>query len=97
MAQDLTVDNVDDIIRNTLRTDFSEIKQKLLNIERMVQEDLNLDKNQGGEIPGSQTKLDRISAQLDDVNNQLKPLSSTLTQILRDTAEIKQKLSEIRF
>lgn len=97
MAQDLTVDNVDDIIRNTLRNDFNEIKQRLQNVERMMQEDLQLDKNQKGEIPDSQSKLDHLSMQIDSVNNQLKPLAEMIAQINRDVAEMKQKINEIKF
>ena len=82
MANYLTVDNADDIIRRTLKEDLAEIKRKIDNLERLVKEDISLDRRQDDERPDSETKLDFLSSRIDNLQN--------------DTTAVRNEINELR-
>ncbi|MDD3648407.1 MAG: hypothetical protein PHS44_07990 [Candidatus Dojkabacteria bacterium] len=85
MAQPVTTDNMDDIIRNTLKTDLDYIKSRLYTLENMVREDLAVDKTQRGGSPDTDRKIESMYQRIEELKFELvtvKNLVDNLSQVL---------------
>lgn len=94
MPRDLTADNVDDIIRDTLKTNFDELTRRIAALETLVREDLALDKTQSLDTKPSDSKLDHISSRIDGLKNDLYLLKTQVDQMRVEIANIIRILSE---
>lgn len=92
MAQPLTTDNVDDIIRNTVRENFNDISNRLRALEQLVREDLSLDKTQKDGSPDENTKLDNIYSKIDEVRMETNLIKEELKLMKEALQLMAQKL-----
>lgn len=94
MPRELTADNVDDIIRDTLKTNFDELTRRITVLESLVREDLALDKTQSLDTKPSDSKLDHISSRIDGLKNDLYVLKTQIDQMRIEIANIISMLSD---
>jgi len=95
MAQALTTDNIDDIIRQTLRANFKDINYKLKTIAKLIRTDIALDKGQGDELPDSSSRLDSIYSKLDEIKTDFNLLREELKGFREQIQLLNEKLKEI--
>lgn len=95
MAQPLTTDNADEVIKRVVRDDFSNIINRLKAIEDLVRRDLSLDRKQKDEIPDSESRLNSINSRVDRVRTEVNLLREDLKGIKEQLQLIATKVEEI--
>lgn len=99
MAKDLTYDNIDDVIRDTVKADFSEIHSRLRTIEQLVKDDLAVDKKENDGDRTVEIKLDHIYADIDKLKKdilELKNLQLKMFEILQHQTQLLTALQTRR-
>ncbi|MBU0975779.1 MAG: hypothetical protein ABIE03_02445 [Patescibacteria group bacterium] len=94
MSQPVTTDNMDDIIRNTLRTDLEFIKSRLYTLENMVREDLAVDKTQRGGNPDTDRKIETIYQRMEELKVELNNVRITLQNLSQTLAGFMQRYEQ---
>lgn len=89
----LTTDNVDDIIRSTLRIYFDDILKRLQNLELMLRQDLALDQNQKGNSGTNEDRVGRILQIVEIQNTEIDLLKKLVEEVGRKIYEIDEKLN----
>lgn len=81
MGKPITTDNFDDQIKNALRATTDEIIRRLDRLEKIVNEDLHLDKNQQDELPDNTERINSIYSKVDQLRNDLNQMRNEITSL----------------
>jgi len=96
MAEPITTDNFDDLLKRTYDRKFEELLDRMRDIERLVKKDVSLDKQQKREQPESEdmlrdiySKIDFLQKRVDNFENPLKEIKTMLEEIRSVVKDLK--------
>lgn len=92
MGKPLTEDRADDIVRQALKFFTDDVTRRLNNLEQLVREDLNLDREQKQGSPDSNAKLDNISSNLSSLRNEVSVLNNEICEMKNQMNEMYQQI-----
>ena len=96
MADHLTTSNADDVVKMALKSEFSDLKIRLENLERLIREDLELDRRQKTDQPDGESKLDFLNSRIDNIQNDLQAIKFDLTEIKNQFGLLMQSIQTLR-
>lgn len=96
MADPLTASNADDVVKTALKSEFSDLKIRLENLERLIREDLELDRRQKTDQPDGESKLDFLNSRIDNIQNDLQAIKFDLTEIQNQFGLLMQTMQSIK-
>lgn len=87
MGQPITTDNIDDYLRNTLKSYFDDLKNRIEQVNRLVKEDLQLDKNQDAHSGVN------MEVKIDQINNKVEKLEMNFINFREKLEKIEDKIN----
>lgn len=91
MAQPLTTDNLNDAVKRAIKTDMDDLKNRVMGVERIVQEDLQLDRGQQNHLPDYSVKIDQVYSKIEELRSDINILKGELKLIREQLAFLVQK------